>query len=153
MDLWLHNRAGFYGSEAAAWRATGENGARFDMYAYTLYQAAFGDDGEASPFDDDDRLMVDDLTDIEPIPEDFEFLGYDVVCQSCTWGAATQFDCSPLTCNSMAGEVPVNRYALIATLDEALAAASKFGLEQPEPGTYYVLAVWRKRRPASSRAP
>ena len=46
----------------------------------------------------------------------------------------------------MAREIAVNRYCLIDTLDDAIATARIFAGEQPEPGDYYVVEVWRKRR-------
>ncbi len=75
-----------------------------------------------------------------PIPSDFEFLGYDAVSDS----GGCNLGCSPLSCNHMAEEIPVNRYCLIDRLEDAIAAARRFSIEQPEPGSYYVVEVWRE---------
>lgn len=75
----------------------------------------------------------------EPIPESFRVIGYDVVSRdlSCT------FACSPLSCNGLAQAVSVNTDCLLDTLDRAIEFAERCESEQPEPGSYYVIEVWR----------
>jgi hypothetical protein len=75
-----------------------------------------------------------------PIPSDFEFLGYDAVSDS----GGCNLGCSPLSCNHLAKEIPVNRYCLIDRLEDAIAAARRFSLGEAEPGNYYVVEVWRE---------
>jgi hypothetical protein len=55
------------------------------------------------------------------------------------------FGCSPLSCNGMAESLPVNDFCLIDDLETALAAARRFGIEQPEPGPYLVIEVLTQR--------
>jgi hypothetical protein len=47
----------------------------------------------------------------------------------------------------MAGEVPANRFCLFETLEEELAAARRFSVEEPEPGDYYVVEVLAETLP------
>ena len=54
------------------------------------------------------------------------------------------FECSPLSCNGLATEVPVNRACLLDSLEEAVALARRCAREQPEPGSYFVVEVWRE---------
>ncbi len=75
-----------------------------------------------------------------PIPSDFEFLGYDAVSDS----GGCNLGCSPLSCNHMAEKIRVNRFCLIDRLEDAIAAARRFSIGEAEPGTYYVVEVWRE---------
>ena len=47
----------------------------------------------------------------------------------------------PVSCNAMAAEYPVNAHCLLDDPAIAVAAAERFSIEQPEPGTYYVAEV------------
>ena len=58
------------------------------------------------------------------------------------------FECSPLSCNSIAGEMGANEYCLFDLLEAAIAGAMRFKIEQPEPGDYYVVAVLEDRQAA-----
>lgn len=77
---------------------------------------------------------------VEPLPETFESLGFDVVSRS----AGTSFECSPLSCCDMAQEMGANPFCLLPTLPVAIPAAVRFSTEQPEPGPYLVLEVLRE---------
>jgi hypothetical protein len=55
------------------------------------------------------------------------------------------FECSPLSCNSIAAEYPVNAHCLLDDLAMAVAAAEHFSIEQPEPGMYYIAEVLAPR--------
>jgi hypothetical protein len=57
-----------------------------------------------------------------------------------------QFECSPLTCCGLAEEVATNRYGLIDGLDRAIAVAPRIVEGPSDPGTYYLVQVWRKPR-------
>ena len=46
----------------------------------------------------------------------------------------------------MADEVAVNRFCLLATLDEAISFAQRCAREEPEPGPFYVVEVLRDDR-------
>lgn len=77
---------------------------------------------------------------MELLSASFVSLGFDVVNKT---PFSAFFECSPLSCNGIAGEVPVNRYCLLATLEEAIASAQRCAREEPEPGPFYVLEVLR----------
>lgn len=61
------------------------------------------------------------------------------------------FECSPLSCNNMAKEFAVNRHCLVDDLDQAGSVAERFAVEEPEPGPYYVIEVWREGSEKRSR--
>jgi hypothetical protein len=67
-------------------------------------------------------------------------LGFDAVSKS----ISAFFECSPLSCNNMAAEAPVNRFCLLETLAEAMALAEHCSRGEGEPGPYYVLEVLRE---------
>lgn len=75
----------------------------------------------------------------DPVPPDFRSLGFDSVSRSME--SILGFECSPLSCNSMADEIATNAFCLFPTLEDALAGADRFSREQPEPGDYYVVEV------------
>jgi hypothetical protein len=76
-----------------------------------------------------------------PLPSSFERIGFDVARRSFT----PQFECSPLSCNGMAQEVAVNEQCLLDSLPTAVEFARRCAREQPEPGSYFVIEVWRER--------
>jgi hypothetical protein len=88
---------------------------------------------------------------LPPEPPLFPYtrIGYDIVERNPAMGHLG-FGCSPLSCNGMAESLPVNDFCLIDDLDIALAAARRFGIEQPEPGPYLVVEVLAN--PAQSTA-
>ena len=55
------------------------------------------------------------------------------------------FGCSPLSCNGMAESVAVNDFCLVDDIKTALAAARRFGIQQPEPGPYVIVEVLAPR--------
>jgi hypothetical protein len=82
----------------------------------------------------------------DPIPLSFESLGFDSVNKSME--SVLGFECSPLSCNSMAAEMRTNEYCLFHSLDAAIVGATRFSIEQPEPGDYYVVEVLEERQAA-----
>jgi hypothetical protein len=51
---------------------------------------------------------------------------------------------SPLSCNGLACNYPVNPFCLLDEMDLALRVARAFGEEQPEPGSYVIVEVLRR---------
>ncbi len=52
---------------------------------------------------------------------------------------------SPLSCNGMACNYPVNPFCLLEDMDTAFRVGRAFGEEQPEPGSYIIVEVLRRR--------
>jgi hypothetical protein len=136
---WDFNRAGCYTTAAEALATVPvDERAQYVTFAY-WFVAATG--RPADPFD----------SSFPPLPagsgpSDFEVLGYDVVEVSVVSSVPPRlpgFGHSPLSCNLLAREVPVNRYCLVDDRDDALRLAELFNVEQPEPGTYFAVLVAR----------
>ena len=134
---WKHNEYGFYDSlDDARSVITGEE-ARLDMFAYEILLLR-GLEGRVDP--------VALVPAAGSVPVDFEFLGYDIVTRS----EGAPVECSPLSCNRVAEQVPTNLHCLVASEAEALDAllmicAPGFGAE---PGPYYLVKVFRQPRPS-----
>jgi hypothetical protein len=123
-----------------------ENLDDFTLFAYKIIPIVFGDEGEQLAFDEEEKTTVSAASEnVDPLTSNYDFLGYDCACNDTSW-MYSGFQCSPLSCNAMADEIETNRHCLVDDLDRALTIASQFGREQPSPGPYYVIEVWRKRR-------
>jgi hypothetical protein len=64
--------------------------------------------------------------------------GFDVV----SYLAGTSPECSPLSCNNFAAEVPTNEHCLMRTFDEAREAIESGRFDNAEPGPYRIVAVY-----------
>jgi hypothetical protein len=134
IDQWRHNEMWVYDTSELAWSVVPEAARReFDLYAYEMFPVVF-DDG------DQQRFQIPVLH-VQPLPDSFERLGYDVVSRTC----GTSFECSPLSCNHMAEHIPVTRQCLVSDADTAFQLAGEFEAGGCEPGPYYVVLVWREK--------
>jgi hypothetical protein len=131
IDHWLHNEWGFFNTLTDAQLVVPSGSDGFTVFAYRLLPVEFAG-GQTK------RLAIGDLR-VESLPSGFSSLGFDVVNKT---GSAF-FECSPLSCNGMANEVPVNRYCLVERFVAAVAQADRFSRDEPEPGPYFVLEVLR----------
>ncbi len=136
IETWLHNDWGFF-NRVSDTISMCEEPREFTVYAYRLWPQRFLSGAV-------ENLVLAALP-VEPVPENFGSLGFDVVSKS----VSSFFECSPLSCNGLASEAPVNAYCLLDDLEEAIAFAERCAKEQPEPGSYYVLEVLRARDVAS----
>lgn len=71
------------------------------------------------------------------LPEKAISFGFDIV----TFTAQTNPECSPLSCNSLAEEVAVNRHCLLDDFESARAIVEGGLLKQAERGPYRILEV------------
>jgi hypothetical protein len=139
---WDFNRATCWNTEAQAWSLVpDESKSEFRIFAYRALPLLFGKTGIATPVSLDE-LFPKEQPDLPPEPArcTYSRIGYDIVERNPAMGFLG-FGCSPLSCNGMAENLPVNDFCLINDLETALAAAGRFGIEQPEPGPYLVIEV------------
>lgn len=142
VDCWLHNTDTwlFDDPEAAWWMVPEAERERYRLYAYRLLPTVFHDSGKET------ELTLPEIK-AAPIPASFVRIGYDAVGYRVGETAGElhippSFGCSPLSCNYMAEEYPVNRYCLVDDLDTALAMAHDFATGNCEPGPHCVVEVW-----------
>ena len=131
IEYWLHNDLGFFNTQSDAYKIMPSGNNLFQIFAYRLLLLEFSD-GHSGP------LKSLNLP-VDPLPENFTSLGFDIVNRT----VSDSFECSPLSCNGLAAEIPVNQYCLVDSLDVAIDLAMRFSLEKPEPGPYFVLEVFR----------
>ena len=144
ISAWRHNGLGWFNRVDDAWsvvRAADREAYR--LFAYRVYPEVFR--GRM-------RVPFEPPADVRPetLPGTFQSMGFD--CASRSSDAALGLECSPLSCNEMAAEMPVNEHCLFPTLDAAIAGAERFAIEQPEPGDYYVVEVLEGPRIEPSRS-
>jgi hypothetical protein len=131
VEHWRHNELGFYNTPSDAWSIVPAQATGFRLFAYRLLPIRYLHE-RAEPFEIAESV-------VEPLTDGFVSLGFDVVNKTLT----PFFECSPLSCNGMADEVPVNRFCLLPTLDKAISFAQRCAREEPEPGPFYVVEVLR----------
>ena len=132
IEHWLHNDFGLFNSVDDARRVIPDDAADYLVFGYRLLASLF-DNGRSEPIGVSPHG-------IQPLPPAFRSLGFDAVSKS----VSDFFECSPLSCNAMAREVDVNRHCLVGELESATELASRFSVEEPEPGPYYVVEVLRE---------
>jgi hypothetical protein len=126
ISAWRHNGFGWFNRMADAIGVVPEpRQAEYRLFAYRIHPEVFRGSQRTA-------LIVPDDVRPEPLPNAFE--------------------CSPLSCNGLASELPVNEHCLFPTLEAALAGAARFAVEQPEPGEYYVVEVFEGPRIEPSRS-
>jgi hypothetical protein len=144
ISAWRHNGFGWFNTiaEALAVVPDGQR-AGFRLFAYRIHREVFRGSQRTA-------LSVPDDVQPEPLPDAFRSLGFDSASKSSEQGLS--LECSPLSCNGLASELPVNEHCLFPTLEAALAGAERFAVEQPEPGEYYVVEVLEGPRIDPSRS-
>jgi hypothetical protein len=144
ISAWRHNGFGWFNSIGDAVSVVPEaRRGEFRLFAYRLHSKVFRGTRRAA-------LAVPEDVHPEPLPEEFRSIGFDSASRSSEQGLS--LECSPLSCNGLASELPVNEHCLFPTLDAAIAGAGKFAAEQPEPGDYYVVEVLEGPRIDPSRS-
>jgi len=136
VQRWDFNRATCWNTETAAWACVPDDSkSDFRLFAYRIVPLRALDD-----------LFPKDLPALpqEPVFLPYARIGFDVVERNTAMGMLG-FGCSPLSCNGMAESIPVHEFCLFDDLETALAAARRFGVEQPEPGPYVIVEVLAPR--------
>ena len=131
-EAWKHNEWGCYNDPDTAWSfVPPDHQADYRLYAYEVYPTEFWE-GEAH------EIRIPPL-DVKSLDGAFEALGWDVVTRS----GGQDFECSPLSCNSMVEHFRVNQYCLL-DFDDARTLAITADDQGCEPGPYFVVRVWRR---------
>jgi hypothetical protein len=143
IQRWRHNSLGWFNRpDEAASLIPADAAPSYRLFAYRLLPEVFGHTSRV-PF-----VVPADVRP-DPIPATYRSLGFDSVSKSTPAGLC--FECSPLSCNGMASELSVNAHCLFPALEDAIAGAARFAIEQPEPGDYYVVEVLEARGAESPR--
>jgi hypothetical protein len=133
VEHWLHNQFGWFNtiSDALSVVSADERTA-FRLFGYRIHPQLFRNGTQH-------ELTLPSDVRPDPVPPSLRTLGFDSVSKSME--SILGFECSPLSCNSMAMEMATNEYCLFDSLAAAIAGATRFSVEQHEPGDYYVVEV------------
>ena len=136
IDTWKYNGYWFFDSpqiiqEIAKENAVDLTGTR--LFYYEMYNLEFDEGNEWKPFEPEASFT----TDIEkPGLKNLE--GYDIV----TFSLGNHAECSPLSCNGLAKNIPANKHCLLSSFDNAHQLLEDGKFKNSEPGPYRILAVY-----------
>lgn len=104
------------------------------LFFYAIYEFQWREDGKRWQ-----RFSFDPTFETQVvIPEFCQLQGYDIV----TFSVGNSAECSPLSCNSLAEKIPVNKHCLLDSFDEAKRYLETDWFEHSEPGPYRIFAVY-----------
>jgi hypothetical protein len=130
---WLHNALGFFDTQEAALAAIPAGAPQMTMFAYKVAPIRY-DDGKPEEWPWPSIAPAP-----APLPPTFRSVGFDAVSK--IQDDVLGFECSPLSCNGLAGAWHANPHCLLDSLELATQAARAFSLGGAEPGPYYVFEV------------
>ena len=135
INYWKHNGYWFFDSPEVIRDIAQENlielgGTR--LFYYEAYEMEF--DGEAwQAYAPEPSFQTNVL-----FPTRKQIEGFDVV----TFTAGTSPACSPLSCNSLAGELPTNSHCLFPSFEVAKTTVQAGTFNEAEPGPYRIFSVY-----------
>jgi hypothetical protein len=135
INLWKHNGYWLFDSPEAIQAVAKENSIDINgtrLFYYEAHEAEF--DGQNwRAFASESSIP----TDVKP-PLKKRLEGFDVV----TFSAGNSPECSPLSCNGLAEEIPTNSHCLLESLEFAESCLSCGRFSEGEPGPYRIFAVY-----------
>jgi hypothetical protein len=137
IQYWKHNGFWLFDSpdlirDIAATEAVDLSRSKF--FYYEAYEQEYDEDTHAWNGFDPEQSFTTEVV----IPQSKELLGFDVVTFSCH----TSPECSPLACNSLANQIPVNQYCLMESFEQAKQALEAGWFDHSEPGPFRIFAVY-----------
>jgi hypothetical protein len=137
VDCWLHNGYWLFDSPEIIRRVVHEKSVSLEgakLFYYEAHEMEFDEKGMTwSLFSPEVSIATSVL-----VPAIKHLDGFDLV----TFSARNSPECSPLSCNGLAGEIPTNKHCLLETFDEAKTALEAGKLGHAEPGPYRIFAVY-----------
>jgi hypothetical protein len=136
INYWKHNGFWLFDSPSLVRAVALEHGISLEglkLFYYEAYELQYDDEQRAwVPFEPEQSFP----TDVE-VPAVSVLEGFDVT----SFSVGTSPECSPLSCNSCADEVPTNRHCLFPTFEAAKQAVESGRFANAEPGPYRIIAV------------
>ena len=133
ISLWKHNGYWLFDSPEVILTVARENSidlALTTLFYYEVYELEF--DGKNW-----NSYAPNFAVNVTP-PARKKLEGFDVV----SFFARSSPECSPLSCNSMAEEVPTNAHCLLASFEEAERLLNSGVSNNSEPGPYRIFSVY-----------
>jgi hypothetical protein len=135
IDYWKHNGFWLFDSPEIIKRVAKENSIPLEgtsLFYYEAHEMEF--DGESwHSYAPEPSFPTNVL-----LPSKKQLEGFDVV----NFTARTTPECSPLSCNSLAKELPTNAHCLFASFDEAETNVSNGAFNESEPGPCRIFSVY-----------
>lgn len=135
VGYWKHNGYWFFNSPEIIEDLARKNGISLQgtsFFYYEAYEMEF-DGKQWHPYAPEPSFETHVV-----IPADKRLEGFDVV----TFSRRTSPECSPLSCNYLAKEIPTNAHCLLARFDDAKTRLENGGFNNSEPGPYRIFAVY-----------
>jgi hypothetical protein len=135
LPFWKHNGYWFFDSPAILRTLAQEQAIDLEgtsLFYYECHQKEF-DGSRWRRFAPEPAIAIQVVT-----PMSKKLRGFDVVTFSC--GNAPE--CSPLSCNGLAAEIPTNEHCLLDSFEEAKRLLSAGAFENSEPGPWRIFAVY-----------
>ena len=137
INFWMHNGYWLFDSPQAIEQIADDAGMsllEMTLFYYEVYGQAFDERSRAwAPFSPDAAFA----TNVVP-PRQKQLHGFDVV----TFMNGNAPECSPLSCNHLAADLPVNRHCLFDSLEAATQHLESGAFSHAEPGPRRILAVY-----------
>jgi hypothetical protein len=135
IGFWKHNGYWLFNSPEIIQETARENSISLDgckLFYYEAYGMEFTGK-EWRSYSPEESMS----TNIAP-PTQKVLEGFDVV----TFYAGNSPECSPLSCNGLAGEIATNSHCLISSFEEAETSLNSGKFASCEPGPYRIYAVY-----------
>lgn len=137
INFWRHNGFWLFDSPAVMEQLAREQGISLDgltLFYYEGHELEYVDQiGRWVAYEPDASFVTQVVR-----PPRASLAGFDVV----SFCARTCPECSPLSCNNLATELPVNSHCLFSTFDDAIQAIESGEIAKGEPGPHRVVAVY-----------
>jgi hypothetical protein len=143
IEYWKHNGYWLFDSPEIIRAVAQENSIQLDgtsLFYYEVYDMEF--DGKTWSKHEAESSLP---TNVVP-PKVRVLEGFDVV----TFYAKNAPECSPLSCNGLAEEIPTNRHCLLESFAEAYDRLDGGTFNKAEPGPYRIFAVYSLEWPPRS---
>jgi hypothetical protein len=135
IQFWKHNGYWLFDTPQIIKSVAKENSISLEgasLFFYEVYEMEFNDNRWA-PWSPEPSFPTNVVS---PLRKKLE--GFDVV----TFYVRTNPECSPLSCNSMAEELPTNAHCLFESFDEAKRTLDNGSFKDAEPGPYRIFSVY-----------
>ncbi|HUR00006.1 MAG TPA: hypothetical protein VM166_11170 [Gemmatimonadaceae bacterium] len=137
INYWKHNGYWLFNSPEVIEEIATNEGidlSESTLFYYEVYEYEFDENSNGwSAFKPEPSFV----TNVQ-MPMDKQLEGFDVT----TFCAHTSPECSPLSCNSLATTIPVNKHCLFNSFEEAKQAIDGGLFRNSEPGPYRIFATY-----------
>ena len=135
IEYWKHNGHWLFDSPEIIQAVARDNAIELKgtkLFYYEVYEKEF-DGKDWHPYEPEPSIPTNVLA---PLGQKLE--GFDVV----TFSNRNSPECSPLSCNAMAEEIPTNEHCLMSAFDDAYEKVTSGIFGNSEPGPYRIFAVY-----------